>query len=106
MEHVVSSFFYYVRLFYAAFVTTLMKKFPFQSSLLSDLHVLNPTEWLEFQDFPSAVIRLAKLFSQFQLQGEKLDQLKTEAFDFQMAGPEDLPDTNDVDDFWAKLHHI
>ena len=52
------------------------------------------------------MIRLAKLFSQFQLQGEKLDQLKTEAFNFQMAGPEDLPDTNDVDDFWAKLHHI
>ena len=46
MEHVVSSFFDSVRLFYAAFVTTLIKKFRFQSSLLSDLRVLNPTERL------------------------------------------------------------
>ena len=106
MEHVVSSFFDHVRLFYAAFVTTLIKKFPFKSSLLSDLRVLNPTERLEFQDFPNAVIRLTKLFPQLQLEGEKLDQLKTEAYDLQMADPEDLPDTNDVDDFWAKLHLI
>ena len=68
--------------------------------------MLNPTERLEFQHFPSAVIRLAKIFPQLQLQGEKLDHLKIEAFDFQMAGPIDLPESNDVDDFWAKLHHI
>lgn len=67
--------------------------------------MLNPAERLGFQDLPNAVVRLAKLFPQLQL-GEKLDQLKTEAFDFQMAGAEDLPDTNDVDDFWAKLHQI
>ena len=105
MEHVVSAFFKHVRLFYCAFVNTLMKKFPFQSSLLSDLRVLNPAERLEYQDLPNAVIRLAKLFPQLQL-GEKLDQLKTEAYDLQMAGDEDLPDTNDVDDFWARLHQI
>ena len=35
-----------------------------------------------------------------------LDQLKAEAFDLQMAGNGDLPDTNDVDNFWARLHQI
>lgn len=37
MEHVVSAFCDHVRLFYCAFINTLIKKFPFQSSLLSDL---------------------------------------------------------------------
>ena len=99
-EHV-SAFCDHVRLFYCAFVNTLMKEFPFQSSLLLDLCMLNPAERLGFQNLPNAVVRLEKHFPQLQL-GEKLDQLKTEAFDFQMAGAEDLPDTNDVDDFWAK----
>ena len=35
-----------------------------------------------------------------------MDQLKTEAFDLQMAGDEDLPGTNDVDNFWARFHQI
>ena len=73
MEHAVSAFFEHAQLFYCAFVSTPMKKFPFQSSLLSDLRVLNPAERLGYQDLPKAVIRLAKLFSQLQL-GEKLDQ--------------------------------
>ena len=72
-----------------------MKKFPSQSSLLSDLCILNPAERLGYQNLPTAVIPLAKRFPQLQL-GEKFDQLKTEAFDLQMAGDGDLPDTNDV----------
>ena len=32
--------------------------------------------------------------------------LKTEAIDFQMSGNEDLPDTDDVDEFWAALHEV
>ena len=82
-----------------------MKKFPFQFSLLPDLRMLNPAERLGYQDLSHDVVWLAKLFPQLQ-PGEKLDQLKTEAFDLQMAGDEDLPDTNNVDDFWAKLHQI
>ena len=38
------------------------------------------------------MILLAKLFPQLQL-GEKLDELKTKAFNLQMAGDEDLLDT-------------
>ena len=45
MEHVVSAFFEHVRLFYCAFVSTLMKKSPFQSSLLSDLRVIQLKGW-------------------------------------------------------------
>lgn len=69
-----------------------MKKFPFQSSLLSDLCTLNPIERLAYQDLPHAVIRLAKLFPQLQL-GEKLEQLKKKASDLHMVGDQDLPDT-------------
>ncbi len=86
MENIVSTFLRlgHVRLFYCPFVDTLKKKFPFQSTLLSDLRVLNPTECLGYRDLPNAVIRLAKLFSQLQL-CDKLDQLKTEAVDDQMG---------------------
>ena len=51
------------------------------------------------------MIRFAKQFPQLQL-GDKLDQLKTEDVDFQMADAQVLPNTNDVDDFWAKLHEV
>ena len=30
----------------------------------------------------------------------------TEAVDFQMADGQDLPDTNNVDDFWARLRQV
>ena len=32
--------------------------------------------------------------------------MKTEAIDFQMAGEENLPNTGDVDEFWARLHQV
>ena len=67
--------------------------------------MLNPAEPLEYEDLPNAVIRLAKQFPQLQLE-DKLDQLKIEAIDFQMADGQDLPDTTNVDDFWARLHEV
>ena len=67
--------------------------------------MVNPAERLGYHDFPNAVIQLARLFTKLQL-SENLDQLKTEVFDLQMASGEDLPDTNDLDNFWARFHQI
>ena len=105
MEHLVTAFYGCVREFYVKLVDTIMKKFPFESSLLSDLRVLNPAERITFQDFPNAVSRLARHLPQLGL-ASKLDQLKMEAVDFQMASSEDLPGTKDTDEFWGKLHDI
>ena len=41
MNREVQAFFDHVRLFYEAFIRTIIKKFPFKSTLLSDLRVLN-----------------------------------------------------------------
>ena len=43
-EDVVCKFYDHVRLFFSALVRTLMKEFPFQSTLLSDMFCLNPKE--------------------------------------------------------------
>ena len=58
-QGVVSAFFEYVQHFYSTFVTTMMKKSPFQ---FSDLCILNPAERLGYHDFPNVVVRLAKIF--------------------------------------------
>lgn len=60
-EHIVSKFYDHVRLFYSALVRTLFKKFPFQSTLLSDLFVLNQKE-RHNEEFPQAIVRIAKFF--------------------------------------------
>lgn len=83
----------------------LVKKFPFGSIVLSDLRILNPSERRTFKDFPATVVRLAKHFPQLGLsQAEKLEELKTEAIDFYLADPADLPEYTDLDKFWAALH--
>ena len=62
-----------------------MKKFPFKSTLLSDLRVLNPRrEPTTLNDFPNIIVRLAQHFPQLRI-GNKLDALRTEALDFQMT---------------------
>ena len=58
----VDIFFHRVRLFYVTFVKTLMKKFPFGSTVLCDLRILNPSERRTLKDFPAAVLCLAKQF--------------------------------------------
>ena len=50
-----------IRLFYIKFVSTIFKKFPFNSTFLLDMRILNRTERLTYKDYPNAVIRLAKL---------------------------------------------
>ena len=105
MEPEVNKCFDHVRLFYCTFVKTLIKKFPFTSTFLSDLRVLNPTERRTYRDFPNAVVRLAKMVPQLQLSGV-MEALKTEAIDFQMADEADLPQVTSVDSFWASLHDI
>lgn len=105
MGSVVNRFFKNVRLFYAKFAIAIFKKFPFEPTLLSDLRVLNATERRSFEDFPNAVVRLAKELPQLKFT-DKLDELKTEAIDFQMADKADLPKVEDVDGFWAALHEI
>ena len=101
----VKRFFEHVRIFYVKFVATMFKKFPFNSTLLSDLRVLNPAERRAIKDLPNAVVRLAKELPQLQLTG-KLNELKTEAIDYQMADASDLPDETNVDLFWAAMHNV
>ena len=60
--------------------------------------MLNPEERTTFSDFPNAVVRLATQLPQLKLD-TKLDKLRTEALDFQMASSENLPAINDVDVF-------
>lgn len=103
MEPEVNSFFDHVRLFYTLLVEKIFQKFPFSSTFLSDLRILNPSERLTYTDFPNAVVRLAKYLPQLQLCNERLDALKVEAIDFQMA---DLPQDTEVDAFWASLHNV
>ena len=103
----VKSFIHSVRTFCTTFVKTLVKKFPFGSTILCDLRILNPSERRTYKDFPAAVVRLAKCFPQLGLsQTEKLEELKTEAIDFYMADSADLPEHTDVDRFWAALHSV
>ena len=99
-------FFDHVRLFYTTFVDKLIQKFPFNSTFLSDLRILNPDQ-LTFKDFPNAIVRLAKKLPQLQLcNDETLDTLKTEAIDFQMSDEDDLPSETDVDSFWGSMHQV
>ena len=44
---------------YINFVKTLVKKFPFGSTILCDLRILNPSERRTYKDFPAAVVHLA-----------------------------------------------
>lgn len=84
---------------------TLFKKFPFQSTLLRDLRTLNPSERRSFKDFPAAVVHLAKRFSQLDFSETcKLEELKAEAIDFQIADTKDLPTDTDISIFWPDLH--
>ena len=101
----VQVFFDHVRLFYEAFICKLLKKFPFKSTLLSDLRVLNPEERTTLNDFPNIIVRLAQHFPQLEL-GDKLDALRTEALDFQMASLPTSTTGMDVDEFWASIHEI
>ena len=75
--------------------------------ILCDLCILNPSERRTFKDFPAAVVRLAKHFPQLGFsQTGRLEELKTEAIDFYMADPSNLPEHADVDKFWAALHNV
>lgn len=95
----------HVRLFFSKLVQTIFLKFPFNSTFLSDLRILNPAERQSYNDFPGAVVRLANELPQLEL-SEKLDQLKTEAIDYQMADSKDLPAATDTDLFWAEMHNV
>ena len=100
-------FFDHVRLFYTTVVDKLIQKFPFNSTFLSELRILNPSDQVTFKDFPNAIVRLAKKLPQLQLcNDETLDTLKTEAIDFQMSDEDDLPSETDVDSFWASMHQV
>ena len=101
-EHVeVRNFYKHVRAFYAAFFGKLVKKFPFKSSLLPDMKILNPEERVKNNDFANIVVRLAQQLPQLGLH-DRLDKLRTEALDFQMAT---LPACSDVDSFWSEMQN-
>ena len=75
MEPEVIRFFNHIGLFYSMFVKMLIKKFPFTSTFLSDLRILNPSERVTYRDYPNAVVRLAKQLPQLHL-CEVLEELK------------------------------
>ena len=82
-----------------------MKKFPFHSTVLCDLRILNPSERRAYKEFPAAVLRLAKQFPQLGFSTtDKLEELKMEAIDFQMADAADLPEDTNIDT--GDLHNI
>ena len=84
-----------------------MKKFPFHSTVLCDLRILNPSERRAYKEFPAAVLRLAIQFPQLGFSTtDKLEELKTEAIVFQMADAADLPEDTNIDTFWGDLHNI
>jgi hypothetical protein len=81
----------------------MVQKIPFNSTLLTDLRILNPATRTGRNDFLNAVVRVAERFPQLNLTST-LDELRIEAIDLQMA---DMPDPpTDVDDFWAAVHKI
>lgn len=82
------------------------EKFPFNSSFLSDLRILNPLQRVEFVDLPNAAVHLARVLPQLNFSGASLDLLKSEVIDFQMADKSDLPAENQVDQFWAAMQII
>ena len=84
-----------------AFICKLLQKFPLKSTLLSDLRILNH-ERTTLNDFPN-IVRLAQHFPQLVL-GDKLDALRTEALDFQMASLPTSTTGKDVE-FWASIHN-
>ena len=106
LEPEVQLFYKHVHAFYCALINKIFEKFPFNSSLLSDLKILNPQQRVEFADLPNAAVRLARLLPQLQFSGSSLDLLKAVAIDFQMADQSDLPKTDQVDQFWAAMHTI
>ena len=79
----VTRFFAHVRVFYSTFVKKLVNKFPFTSTVLSDLRILIPLSALHTEIFPNAVIRLANQLPQLMLQ-DKLDDLRADVVNFQM----------------------
>lgn len=71
----VQLFFDHVCLFYSSLVTKLFEKFPFNSTFLSDLQILNPQQRTEFADLPNAAVRLAKMLPQLLFSPSSLDLL-------------------------------
>ena len=82
MEGEVNLFVDHAKLFYIMLVKKLFEKFPFTSTVLPDLRILNPSERTTYKDLPNAVVRLAKHLPQLKL-CSSLDALKSEAIDYQ-----------------------
>ena len=60
-----------------------------------------------YKKFPAAVLRLAKQFPHLGFSTtDKLEELKTEAIDFQKADAADLPEDTNIDTFWGDLHNF
>ena len=86
--------------------TNMSDYFEFEFTILSDLRILNPSERCNFSDLPGAAVRLAKELPQLKLT-KKLDELKVEAIDYQLADSEDLPSSIDAtNQFWSDMHGI
>jgi hypothetical protein len=79
-----------VRSFYLATIQKMLKKFPFNDSILKDLGTINPLQVRSYQF--STIKSLAKRFKQLGLADPaSLDSLRDEFMDFTLS-PADLPD--------------
>ena len=87
--HDTKPFFTAVRNFYVATITKMLKKFPFNDTLMKDLTTLQPEKTPEFNF--STVATLAKRFPQIGLSDNAtVDLLREEFKDYQL-NPNDLP---------------
>ena len=85
----ISPFFNAVRKFYVETIKKMLKKFPFDDSLMKDLEVLQPEKTSDYD--VSTLIALARRFPQLEINtNEMIDKLTEEFLDFQLS-PGDLP---------------
>ena len=89
LEHDTKPFFSAVRKFYVASLKKMLKKFPFNDTLLKDLGVLQPDKTATYE--VSTITRLAKRFPQVGVNSsDDLDALSQEFMDFSLSQT-DLP---------------
>lgn len=88
-SHSTKPFFTAIRKFYVETIKKMIKKFPFDDTLMKDLEILQPEKTAVFP--VSTIISLAKRFPQIGLaELVELDKLREEFIDFQLS-PADLP---------------
>jgi hypothetical protein len=111
-EHDASPFFTTVRAFYIKSIEKMLKKFPFNDSMLNDLGILQPDKVHQFKS--DTVVKLAKRFPQLGLDNpQSIGRLREEFMDFILSAKDlPVPETYAASDgskkpkpgsFWVKV---